>query len=64
MAYPLKVGFSADWFGISGRLFLGGVGGTLDSSGGIGIKGEWTYLAYKWSEAFSSETIFATIFPV
>ena len=62
--YPLEVGIGVAWFGRSRRLFLGGVGGTLDSSGGIGIKGEWTFLAYKWSEALSSETLFAISFPV
>ena len=48
------------WFGRRRRLFSIGAGGTLESSGGFEIEGEWNHLAEAWLEAWSSETLLAT----
>ena len=42
------------------RFFSIGAGGTLGSSGGIGIESEWTRLAEIWSKDLSSDTLLAT----
>ena len=58
------MGIGADWFGIKIRFFSIGAGGTLESSGGFEIEGEWTRLAETLSEARLSDTLFVTRFLV
>ena len=54
------MGIGADWFVRTRWFFSMGAGGTLESSVELDIGGEWTRLAETWSEARSSDTLFAT----
>ena len=58
------MGIGATWFGIRRTFFSVGAGDTVESSVEFEIEGEWTYLAYTWSEDELSDTLFATGFLV